>query len=56
MMSLTFALFTQVSGLGPLGPLVSRGSGMTDAKEENKEGEKSELYQRSTYLFIIALE
>ena len=24
MMSLTFGLFTQVSGLGPLGPLVSR--------------------------------
>ena len=26
---------------------------MTDAKEENKEGEKSEIYQRSTYPKVL---
>ena len=32
MMSLTFGLFTQVSGLGPLGPLVSKSGRAKAAK------------------------
>ena len=30
MMSLTFGLFTQVSGSGPLGPLVTKGNNLGD--------------------------
>ena len=42
MMSLTFGLFTQVSGSGPLGPLVT--PGMVRATEERKNG----LYRHSS--------
>ena len=51
MMSLTFGLFNQVSGLGPLGPLVS-----TTAHSERKEHSfgvgGGELFPLKVYLFL----
>ena len=42
--------------MGGMSSFFPWGSGVTDAKEENKEEEKSEICQRYTILFSIAIE
>ena len=45
MMSLTFGLFTQVSGSGPLGPLVKNINGSEDPLMHKAEGPSNYFFQ-----------